>query len=215
MLKLYDQLLDLVFPPRCPGCRLRGTQFCTRCVARCRRLRNTLSAPTGITRLAPLRSAVALYHYDAPLREAIHWLKYRRRRALAGPLGTLCVEALPRRVHDCGMIVPVPLHRTRERERGFNQSALLAEAIAGALQAPLTRYLQRLRATAHQVGMDRRAREVNVQGAFVWCGPDIREPVLLVDDVLTTGSTMRACAHALRAAGAPEVHGLALAGEWM
>ncbi len=215
MSKLYDLLLDLVFPPRCPGCRLRGTLLCEPCVARCRRLRNDLSTSLGISRLAPLRSAVALYQYDAPLREAIHWLKYRRRRALAGPLGALCVDVLPPQARTCRMIVPVPLHRTRERERGFNQSALLAEAIAMALHLPLSRHLQRLRATAHQVGMDRRAREANVQGAFLWRGPDIREPVLLIDDVLTTGSTMRACAHALRAAGAPEVHGLALAGEWM
>jgi ComF family protein len=140
-------------------------------------------------------------------------LKYRRRRALAAPLGTLLVEALPVYAHACAAIVPVPLHSSRLRERGFNQSALLAEAVATTIGTRMSEGLRRTRSTAHQVGMDRTAREANVRGAFAWDGGPPPRSVLLVDDVLTTGSTMRECARALRAAGTAEIHALALAGD--
>lgn len=211
---LYDTLLDLIFPPRCPGCRARGTVLCLKCIEKCRRLCNE-PAPEFVRRgrSSLLHRSVALYQYDSPLREAIHMLKYRRRRAMARPLGMLLVEALPDFADACRAIVPVPLHRSRLRERGFNQSALLAEAVAGATGLPLREDLTRTRPTAHQVGMDRQAREANVRGAFAWEGRRAPQSVLLLDDVLTTGSTMRECARALHAAGAVEVYGLALAGD--
>ena len=141
-------------------------------------------------------------------------LKYRRRRALAAPLGALLVEALPDYARACAAIVPVPLHSSRLRERGFNQSALLAQVIATTIGARMSEGLRRTRPTAHQVGMDRQAREANVRGAFAWNGDPVPRSVLLVDDVLTTGSTMRECARALRAAGTVEIHALALAGDY-
>jgi ComF family protein len=211
----YDQLLDLIFPARCPGCRDVGMALCARCTERCRHLRH--EPRDGVTRNPPnalLRTSIALYQYDAPLREAIHMFKYRRRRALAGPLGALMAEALPRHLGECEVIVPVPLHSTRLRERGFNQSALLAAALGTAMGKPVRETLSRTRATAHQVGMDRTARESNVRGAFAWRGGAPPRSVLLLDDVLTTGSTMRECARALRSAGVREVHALALAGDW-
>jgi ComF family protein len=212
---LYDQLLDLVFPPRCPGCRLRGTLLCDRCTERCRRQRNEPQAFQSSRRHnALLRTSVALYQYDAPLREAIHMLKYRRRRALAAPLGALLVEALPDYARTCAAVVPVPLHSSRLRERGFNQSALLAQVLATTIGTRMSEGLRRTRPTAHQVGMDRAAREANVRGAFAWHGGPAPRSVLLVDDVLTTGSTMRECARALRAAGTVEIHALALAGDY-
>ncbi len=213
MRKLYDQLLDLVFPPRCPGCRTRGVLLCARCTERCRRLRGDLETVAVRGRgNALLATAVGLYHYDAPLREAIHTFKYRRRRALAGPLGALLVEALPGYVGGCEAVVPVPLHAGRLRERGFNQSALLAAAAGTALGTQVSDGLRRIRATGQQVGMDRLAREANVRGAFAWQGGSVPGSVLLMDDVLTTGATMRECARALRAAGCREVHAVALAG---
>ena len=208
MSNIYDALLDLVFPPRCPGCRARGVLLCPRCIEQCKALR----LPSGVLpRRSMLITATGLYHYDAPLRQAIHAFKYRRRRTLAGPLGDLLVAALPDAVRACDAVVPVPLHPGRLRERGFNQSALLAERVAAILGLPLAGGLGRVRATPHQVGLDRIAREENVRGAFVWEGAAPPDTVLLVDDVLTTGATIQECARALRAAGAREVKAIALA----
>jgi len=209
---LYARLLDLVFPPRCPGCRARGFLVCPRCLDRCRSLR--LDSDPEVGRAAPntlLTTLRGAYQYDEPLRAAIHTFKYRRRRSMAGPLGELLLEALPEEAFRCDAIVAAPLHPSRMRERGFNQSALLAEAIAVLLDKPVLDALQRTRATDQQVGKDRREREANVRGAFAWRGAPPPTTVLLVDDVLTTGATMRECARALRGAGAREVHGLALA----
>lgn len=209
---LYARLLDLLFPPRCPGCRARGFLVCPRCLDRCRGLR--LDTDTGAGRAAPnalLTTVRGAYQYDDPLRAAIHTFKYRRRRSMAGPLGELLLEALPEEAFRCDAIMAVPLHPSRLRERGFNQSALLAEALAVLLNKPVLTALERTRATAQQVGKDRRERESNVQGAFAWRGSPPPVTVMLVDDVLSTGATMRACARALRGAGAHAVHGLALA----
>jgi ComF family protein len=209
---LYARLLDLVFPPRCPGCRARGVLLCSRCVARCRALRLAEQAVDRRRGGALLATAAGLYQYDAPLREAIYLFKYRHRRAMAGPLSALMIEALPAEVSACEAIVPVPLYASRLRERGFNQSTLLAEAVGAVLGLPVDERLSRLRETQHQVGSDSHQREANVRDAFGW-GASGAAPrvVLLIDDVLTTGATMRACARALRAAGTQVVHGLALA----
>lgn len=209
MSTLYDCLLDLLFPPRCPGCRTRGVLFCAKCLDRCRSLRVDPIVGRKHSQ-AMLTTATGLYHYDTPVREAIHMFKYRRRRGLAKPLGALMVEALPAHVASCTAVVPVPLHSSRMRERGFNQSALLARVLAAELQQPLVQGLQRIRATVHQVGLRPDARELNVRGAFAWSGEAVPAVVLLIDDVLTTGATMRECARILRIAGAREVHGLAL-----
>jgi ComF family protein len=207
---LLNQLLDLLFPPRCPGCRARGVLLCQDCFARCRKLRLE-AQPTDGRRGRLLATVSGLYQYEAPLREAIHLFKYRRRPRMCVPLATLLIEALPEAARACDVIVPVPLHTERQRDRGFNQSALLAAAIGQALGKPVVEQLQRVRATAHQVGMGRTEREANVRGAFAWRGAPPPPCLLLVDDVLTTGSTVSECARALRAVGAREVHAVALA----
>jgi ComF family protein len=111
------------------------------------------------------------------------------------------------------VVVPVPLHRRRERDRGFNQSALLARAVATACALPTNEAsLMRTRETVPQVGLDIYARRVNVRGAFR-AGREgvVGRRVLLIDDVCTTGATMEACAEALAAVGARAVWGFALA----
>jgi ComF family protein len=110
------------------------------------------------------------------------------------------------------VLVPVPLSRDRERERGFNQAALLAERLARGLGAPFrVRWLARTRATAPQTELDAAARRANVRGAFVASTAAAGADVVLVDDVLTTGATASECARALRAAGARAVGVLTVA----
>jgi ComF family protein len=218
-------LLDLLFPPRCVGCRQAGEWLCTACVGRAARVEGALCVRCGRpfhgTGLCPacragtfaLEQVRAPFYFEGTVQRAVHELKYRGRRVLADPLGRQLAAYLERLDWPRAAIVPVPLHRQRERARGYNQSALLARSLAGHSGWPLLETgLVRWRNTPPQVGLDGPARQENVRDAFRWQG---REPppgqVLLLDDVCTTGATMEACALALRQAGAVEVRGLALA----
>lgn len=150
--------------------------------------------------------------YQGRLRELIHLFKYGRMRPLAGPLGEWLALAIPRE-QRFEAIVPVPLHWRRRWRRGFNQAALLARAVARRYGLPVTQALRRVRATAVQAGLSRSARRANVTGAFrVRRSADVAgRRILLVDDVMTTGATARACALALKQAGASYVAALTLA----
>jgi ComF family protein len=144
----------------------------------------------------------------------IRRLKYGSRPDLAGALAEVVRRAVRATGLDVDVIVPVPLHRARRIERGYNQSALLASRIAREVGARVAyRALRRSTRTGPQVGLDRAARLANVRAAFVVRAPaeiDGRR-ILLVDDVCTTGATLAACAEALRAAGAREVVAIVVA----
>jgi ComF family protein len=141
----------------------------------------------------------------------VHDFKYGRQRHLRYPLAgwlgeTLCDPRLRDRTFD--VIVPVPLHPARERERGFNQAALLAELLSDAIAVPSRPVLERTRYTTTQTAYDRAERMENLHGAFrLRKKQDVRDlRVLLIDDVLTTGSTLSECARVLKGAGAASVH---------
>jgi ComF family protein len=145
--------------------------------------------------------------------QAVHRFKYEGWRGLAGPLARLVAERLAIEGTSAPWIVAVPLHPSRRRERGFNQSELLARELRGllALRSP-PGVLVRTRATPPQVGRDRIRRFENVAGAFAWRGPSLAaEAILLIDDVATTGATLNSCASALRAAGSGPVTGVSVA----
>jgi len=152
------------------------------------------------------------YSFEGVLRTAIHQLKYRRARHLAAPLGELLLESLEAAA-PVDALVPVPLHPSRLTERGYNQSALLAAEVARATGLPLADGpLRRVRPTEPQMALPAARRRANVAGAFAVQGRELAGlRVLLVDDVCTTGSTLQACAEALKAAGCTEVWGLTLA----
>lgn len=157
----------------------------------------------------PWAYARAALHYGDCARDALHALKFGGRRALAAPLADLMAElgpTLPLTVVD--VVVPVPLHPRRERERGFNQSWLLARRLGAAWGlAARTDVLARRVATAAQTELGAAARRANVRDAFTVRRPELvaGRHVLLVDDVLTTGATAAACAVALRVGGAATV----------
>lgn len=147
--------------------------------------------------------------YEGLVRELIQRFKYGRDQSLMRPLGDLMFGALsdPRlEGKKFDAIVPVPLHPLREREREFNQAALLAKSLGIHLHLPVLHCLKRTHATLPQAGFDRSHRLKNLEGAF-----EIRKSVeegaslLLVDDVTTTGTTLNACAAVLSEAGAGEV----------
>jgi ComF family protein len=220
---LVRGLLDLLFPPVCAVChRVDAYPLCGRCreVFRlirppvCQRCGRPLRGPPDLVftcvpcrrRRTYFRCARAAGIYDGPLRDAIHALKFGGCRAMARPLGSLVAEVVasdPRIRPDA--VVPVPLHRTRQRERGYNQAELLAVEVGDRLGIPVRAVLARIRETPAQVGLGRDERRANVRGAFAVRGQMAGARVLLVDDVLSTGSTAVECARALRQAGAQEV----------
>jgi ComF family protein len=202
---LIEGLLELCFPDRCSACGREGGLLCVACRAGLRPYPPE-AAPAGLDAVA------VAWVYEGAVQRCVHALKYRGKRRVAGALAAALAEALAEAPPGAAL-VPVPLHAGRLAERGFNQSAELARHLGRHWGVPvLDGRLERGRDTGHQAGLSRRDRLSNVTGAFVWrgAGPP-PERAVLVDDVLTTGATLIACAEALRAAGAREVRAVALA----
>jgi len=147
--------------------------------------------------------------YEGTLRELIHLYKYGRIQTLAHPLGDLLADALPRD-EQFDAVTPVPLHWRRHWDRGFNQSELLAREIGRHSGIPVWRALKRVRTTAAQAGLSNTMRRKNVTKAFAcrrgpWTSRLQGKRILLIDDVMTTGSTAASCALVLKRAGARRV----------
>lgn len=222
--RLLEPLLNLVFPPHCVTCGALGAWFCPACrdqvqiqqpplCQRCGRPITSGSICGHCRRHPPLVDGLrSVAPHRQPLSKAIHALKYEGVRVLAAPLGTFMAEYAIDLGLAADVLVPVPLHRSRERQRGYNQSRLLALEISARVGWPVVDALTRLRNTPAQVGLSRAQRLDNVRGAF--CATDATvsgRRVLLIDDVCTTGATLGACAEALRRAGAHSVWALTLA----
>jgi ComF family protein len=220
--KTVNRVLDLALPPSCAGCGLEGELFCARCRPA---LEDRLTHPGGVAIGLVAEIPVPLLQlewcspFTGPVRAALHALKYAGERRLAEPLG----RALATRWRHAGaggdLIVPVPIHAGRARERGYDQAVLLAEIAARELELRFAPILERHRPTERQFDLDRGARAGNVTGAFrLAAGARADRPlegrwVVLVDDVVTTGSTLIACAATLLEAGAIGISALTVARE--
>ena len=228
--------LDLVFPALCPVCQAtlgarRRDPLCGTCWEAIRRLGPPGCARCGLAALTPGAApaglcagcareqpawdwALAAAEYEGPARDALHAFKFHGKRALARPLAALVLEQWGPALAAAGLdaLVPVPLARARERERGFNQAALLAERLARGLGIDVRpRWLARMRDTQPQSDLGAAERRANVRGAFAARADVAGRHVVVVDDVLTTGATAAECARALRAAGAARVGVVAVA----
>ena len=156
-------------------------------------------------------AAVAAYRSRGLVREIIHEFKYARQMHLRHLIGRWLLAALDdERLRDVSfdLIVPVPLHPARQRERGFNQASLLAGSLSAEISLPSRPVLERIRYTTTQTALDRSERMENLHNAFrLRKNADVRGlRVLLIDDVLTTGSTLSECARVLKRAGAISVY---------
>lgn len=213
MQSLIDNLLDLLFPPRCAGCKSRGALLCAACQAGCRFVPDAANREQHLRLNSPfLLSTAGAYVFEGAIREAVHTLNYNRRKRMAQPLGQLLNRYLVAHPIAVDAIVAVPLHPERLRTRGFNQAQLLAAQLARQAGLPLlATQLVRVRQTSQQADLNRAQRRDNVREAFAWQGTTPPQRILVIDDVLTTGATIEAAAQALHAAGAREVHALALA----
>lgn len=205
-------LLDLLYPPRCGGCNDVGAGWwCPACAAQVRRLdaANAIRAvalPDGAS-LDVISAAI----YAPPLREGIHRFKYEAQPQLADAFGKLMSEAWLASALQADALVPVPLHPSRRRERGYNQSEVLANIISRHSKVPMRNWLKRVRRTEQQAHLGAHERLANVKDAFVANADAQSKHIALVDDVLTTGATLTECALALRRAGAASVIALTLA----
>ncbi len=221
--------LDLLFPPQCVICKRGGHVLCLGCLNSIQPLCPPICQRCG-TQLSPyeqchncryrtlhLNVLRVFGHYEGALRTCIHALKYDGQKRLAEPLGKLLVQAYIAYGLRADLVIPVPLHKEREQQRGYNQTTLLARQFARQLGLTLREdILQRARATPVQVGLNGQERQQNVEGAFA-CTPQFTtgalsgRTILMIDDVCTTGSTLEASAAPLFAAGVQSVYGLVLA----
>ena len=221
---LARRALDLLLPPHCAGCGRDGSFVCRACESSLPALERpycSLCARPGQDRLcewcaasAPAFDGIgAPYLFEGAARQMVHRLKYDNLRASAPDLGRLLAEYVAANPVPGNVLVPVPLHERRERERGYNQSALLARELSKRSGVPVEgSVVHRVRNTPPQASVQNyEERTGNIANAFE-CPSELKgESVILIDDVVTTGSTMSACAAALKSAGAGSVWGLALA----
>ncbi len=230
----FGLVIDVALPQLCASCRepVGDAGLCPACWAKlsfiappyCERLGIPFAYDPGpgvlsmeaIADPPAYHRARAAVRYDDVARTLVHALKYGDRLDLAPTMGRWMANAGRALVHEADAIVPVPLHWRRRWARRFNQSTLLAEIVAKASGVPVNeRALTRAKATRQQVGLSQSARAQNVQGAFR-VPPDGKADVagrrlVLIDDVLTSGATLDACARALLRAGAAQVDALVFA----
>ncbi|MEO5754454.1 MAG: ComF family protein [Chthoniobacterales bacterium] len=235
LLHPFRGLVSLFYPPFCAGCAAAiesGDYLCPSCREKAPRLRAPFCAkcsqsfPGDITgtftcancadRALHFDAAITAYRSRGVVRKVVHDFKYGRQIHLRHLLGGWLAEALTDlrlagRRFD--LIVPVPLHSARQRERGFNQAELLATALHRVTGLPVGDVLQRTRYTTTQTQFDRSERMENLRGAFrLRRGSNVQDlRMLLVDDVLTTGSTLSECALILKEGGAISVHAVTVA----
>lgn len=222
---VWRKALDLVFPPRCVGCGSFDAFICARCLdaspraepPRCRVCwmpdEHSVCYRCSIQPFA-FEEARAAFIYRGAAREAIHALKYRGLSAIAGVMAKEMASCLERWPLPAVALTPVPITGSRRRVRGYNQSEALARELSRLTGLPLDAgLLARRRGGAPQArAVDEAARRANVEGAFEARQVDADgAPVLLVDDVMTSGATLDACARALRDAGYGPVYALTFA----
>ncbi|MFZ2653288.1 MAG: phosphoribosyltransferase family protein [Victivallales bacterium] len=193
--------IPVVKTPVCPGCGAENDgifEVCGKCLKEEKRI---------------WKSAVALMRMEDYGRELLHRFKYKNDTSLARPFGMMCAEMLKKSGMRPDLIVPVPLHWTRSFTRGYNQTALVSQIISTGTGIPMKKLLRRVKRTPKQANLSGVERRKNLKGAFsATCDEICRNRViLLVDDVLTTGSTLSSASSALMDSGAKEINILILA----
>ncbi len=223
---LWDDFISILFPRLCPGCGnhlLRNEKIiCTECYVLIPRTNYHLKDDNPVARLFWGRCMIekaasfSFYTKDSRIRKMIHQLKYRGGRETGAELGRIYASSL----RNCGffdgidIIVPVPLHPSKKRKRGFNQSECISEGISSVSGLPVDAdNLVRTKMSATQTKKSRYSRWTNVEGIF-----SVKDPgkfagrhILLVDDVITTGSTIEACANEILTVDSARVSVISLA----
>jgi competence protein ComFC len=226
--KLGGAALDLVFPRFCVGCGKAGNYICDTCRLSLPYIEPPTCPLCGEPQTneglcfncsqwqADIDGIRAPFRFEGVIREAVHRLKYNNLRAIAASLAKLMVDHLDKYPVSADVLIPVPLHPKRLRERGYNQSALLARHIGKIknLQVDETSLVRTLYILPQARTASVQARRINVTGGFTCFNDKMKDKeIILIDDVSTSGATLNACAVALKARGAKAVQGLSLAKE--
>ena len=226
--KLKEIAVDFVFPKWCVGCGVEGDFICDSCRQSLHRITPPVCPKCGRPQLSEILCSDCIsweaeidgirspFKFDGVIRQAVHELKYRNLRSLAAPLAKILHDYLITEHIPVEVLVPVPLHRKRLRERGYNQSALLARELGKLVDLPVAGdYLMRRRQSSPQARTSSvEERYNNVAGAFICRDRKLRgKQVLLIDDVCTSGATLDACAASLKEVSAASVWGLVVARE--
>ncbi len=230
---LKNFLLDLLFPKECLGCGSEGTYFCEECLKKieihkdlyCALCKKT--SPAGMIcencrGTSNLRAIwVSADYNNVLLQNLIHFLKYRYVEELADTLASLAKGFLTENqiiekfniTSENTFLVPVPLHKTRQGQRGFNQSELISRKLSEHYNLQTKDLLHRNKNTASQINLKRTERQENIRDAFEIGKEnfDTNKKIILIDDVVTTGSTLNECAKILNSSGFNEIYGLVIA----
>ena len=225
--RLRRTALDLLFPRWCLGCGREGSLICPACRRRLPELKSPICPRCGTPQPGGILCPACVSHqhkidgirspfrFEAVIRQAIHQLKYKNLRSIAEPLARLLSDYLTAYPVPGEVLVPVPLHRKRLRERGYNQSELLSKELGKLVKlSVMADCIIRQRHTPPQIrAASASERRSNVADAFT-CRNNLRnKKIILIDDVATSGATLDACAAALKDVGASSVWGLTLARE--
>jgi ComF family protein len=219
--------IEIVMPKVCAGCGLAGEWMCVDCAQEmllidpgqaCQRCGQPETGGTMVCRRcrwwsSELEQARAAVEFGGPAREAVHRLKYGGEYARAEWCAAMMMDLLATFAAPPDVVCAVPLARRRRRARGFNQSEVIGRALAEQTNLAYLEALERIHETPPQVGLSAAERSANVFDAFRARQPLTDMTLLIVDDVLTTGATMRACARAAVQAGAAHVVGITFATE--
>ena len=226
--RLRRTALDLLFPCWCLGCGKEGELICPSCRCKLPRINSPICprcgrpqssgiiCPACYSQRHKIDGIRSPFRFEAVIRQAIHQFKYRNLRAIAEPMASLLSDYLTSKPIPGEVLVPVPLHRKRLRERGYNQSELLARELSKLVGLPVVAdCLLRERHSPPQAGATSVGeRQNNVVDAFICHDQRLKyKKVLLIDDVTTSEATLNACAATLKTAGASSVWGLTLARE--
>ena len=217
--------LDWLFPPLCVSCKAPGYELCPDCRVKVKLVEGRLCPTCGVPHLdyanchlcqqnPPAFTALRSWAiYEGVTVAMVHALKYKHRLSIALPLGQYLANYFERLHWQIDLVVPVPISAARQRERGYNQAAAIARVFQRNTGLKFSgNALGRLRQTPSQVGLSLKERMSNVQDAFWASTSKVKgKRVLVIDDVCTSSATMRACAAALKKAGAAEVYGLTVA----
>ncbi|OGG03949.1 hypothetical protein A2W14_05790 [Candidatus Gottesmanbacteria bacterium RBG_16_37_8] len=218
-------LLSLFFPRRCVSCGKIGRYFCKKCSRNisfinylfCPVCRHPSMDGTTHARCRNRFSLDGLFvsaNYRGPVKKALRLMKYQYVSDLTSELTDLLFTSAPSFLKNLDFLIPVPLHPKREKDRGFNQSFLIAKLLGKKLNIPVRKnLLQRIKATKPQFGLKVGERNLNIRGAFNLINPEVvrHKKIGLVDDVATTFFTLKECAKELKIAQAKSVWAIVLA----